>query len=170
LSVKFYGVIRRRGNQLSYRYSTLCGILPVTRQKYLCDAKKLLDPAHNKLKEIGFLADYKWGDTKPQSKSDWLIIYYPGKRAIEEIKEAQTYFKSPQLEVEYLPEPEPGVEKELEPLPLSPEPAKEQKGLTEEQGELVEKLVLLNVTKSVVEDLVRHFDNQFIRKLTLASF
>lgn len=47
-------------------------------------------------------------------------------------------------------------------------PLSEVKGLTEEQGELVEKLVLLNVTKSVAEDLVRHFDNQFIRKWTEA--
>jgi hypothetical protein len=177
LSIKFYGVIMRRGLKLSYRYSTLCGLLPVRRQKYLSDAKKLLDPAHEKLKETGFLADYKWGETSPQSKRDWLIIYYPGRRAREEIKEAITGFKSPQLEVEYLPafpseagkpEPEPELEEELEPLPLSSEPAKEQKELTEEQVELVEKLVQLNVTKSVAYDLVRHFDNQFIRKWTEA--
>ena len=44
LSVKFYGVIKRGGRKLSYRYSTLCDLLPATRQKYRSKRPKLVPP------------------------------------------------------------------------------------------------------------------------------
>lgn len=153
LGVKFYGVIMRKNKELSYRYSTLCDLLPAARQKYKSFAQRILDPAHEKLIRTGFLADCKWGETSPNTKGDWLITYYVGKRARDEFRKAKTYFKSPQLEFEALPEPEP--EEELEPL-------------TQEQEELVEKLSELNVSKVVADDLVRYFNLELIGKWTEA--
>jgi hypothetical protein len=161
LGVKFYGVIMRRDKELSYRYSTLCDLLPANRQKYLSKAKIVLDPAHKKLQKTGFLANYRWDYTSPKTKGDWLITYYVGERAREEVRKAKSYFKSPQLEfkTEALPEPEPErFEPELEEVEL----------LTQEQTDLVETLVGLNVTEKVAEDLVGYFDNDLIQKWTEA--
>ena len=80
LSVKFYGVITRGDRCVSYRYSTLCDLLPVTRQDYLSLAMRIIDPAHEKLKETEFIGNWKWEETPPgNSDSDWIIRYYPGK-------------------------------------------------------------------------------------------
>jgi hypothetical protein len=162
LGVKFFGVIMRKRKTLSYRYSTLCDLLPAARQKYLSDAKKSLDPAHKKLKETGFLADYDWDDTSPKTKGDWLITYLVGERAREEVRKAKNYFKSPQLEFETEALPEPKPER------FGPEPEEEVELLTQEQTELLEGLVELNVTENVARDLVGHFDNELIQKWTEA--
>jgi len=87
LSVKFYGLALKEGNCISYRYSTLCDLLPLTRQSYFSLAKKILDPAHKKLKETGFISNWSWEEVAQKSKEkDWLIRYYPGRRAREEIE------------------------------------------------------------------------------------
>jgi hypothetical protein len=166
LSVKFYGVITRRGKELSYRYSTLCDLLPATRQKYKSLAKQALDPAHEKLKETGFLADYRWGETSPKSKRDWLIIYYPGRRAYEEIKEAQTYFKSPQLEVEYLPEPE------TEPYEPEEEPAKTKPTQeAEAPSPIAQELTNRGITKAVAIDFAENFSQEYLaEKIALHDY
>jgi len=44
LSVKFYGLLIKRGRFISYKYSTLCSLLPIAQQKYLSRAKETLDP------------------------------------------------------------------------------------------------------------------------------
>jgi len=74
LSVKFYGLAMRRGKFISYKYSTLCDLLPITRQKYFSKVAKILDPAHKKLEDTKFLADWGWEELpqKGQGK-DWLI-------------------------------------------------------------------------------------------------
>jgi len=100
LSVKFYGLFTRRGKAISYKYSTICDLLPITRQKYLSDAKKLLDPAHSKLKDSGFLGGWDWEDTSIKENNDWLIKYYPGERAREEIEKFRL---GEQLELELPP-------------------------------------------------------------------
>lgn len=101
LGVKFYGLILRGGNCISYKYSTLCDLLPITRQNYFSLARKILDSAHKKLKETGFINDWGWEELPQKSgRKDWLVKYYPGKRAKEEI----TRFKAgDQLELEFLP-------------------------------------------------------------------
>jgi len=170
LSVKFYGVIMRKDKYFSYRYSTLCDLLPASRQKYFSWAKRILDPAHKKLKETGFLMDYCWNETSPKTKCDWLITYYVGNRAREEVSKSKVYFKSPEFEVDALPEPEPEIEveseAELEPeLEVEEEP---EEPLTPEQVELAGKLVELNVSKIVASDLVRYSDLEFIREWTEA--
>jgi len=86
LSVKFYGVIARGNKCISYKYSTLCDLLPVTRQHYLSLAMRVMEPAHEKLKKTKFLENYEWEEiSSDNSGSDWIIRYYPGKRAKEEI-------------------------------------------------------------------------------------
>jgi len=87
LSVKFYRLTTKGGEFISYRYLTLCDLLPIARQKYLSYAKKSLDPAHKKLKETGFISNWSWEEVAQKSKEkDWLIRYYPGRRAREEIE------------------------------------------------------------------------------------
>ena len=87
LSVKFYGLIRKGGKFISYKYSTLCSLLPITQQRHMSKAKQVLDPTHNKLKETGFLEGWDWEELPQEGKEkDWLIRYYPGKRAREEIE------------------------------------------------------------------------------------
>ncbi len=100
LSVKFYGLLIRKGSFLSYKYSTICELLPITRQKYLSLAKKILDPSHEKLRETGFLTDWDWDETPSRGDNDWLIKYYPGKRAKEEIEK---FSLGEQLELELPP-------------------------------------------------------------------
>jgi hypothetical protein len=86
LSVKFYGVIMRGDRCVSYRYSTLCDLLPITRQHYRSLALRIMDPAHEKLKDSTFLGNYEWEELSlSNGDNDWLIRYYPGKRAKEEI-------------------------------------------------------------------------------------
>jgi hypothetical protein len=181
LGVKFYGVIKRRGSCLSYRYSTLCDLLPATRQNYLSWAKRILDPAHEKLKETGFLTDYRWGETSPKTKGDWVIIYYPGKRAREEIKKAQTYFKSPQLEVEYLPEPEPEAEPaKTRPTPVesrkspdSRDPAKRGGKIETEEtlSPIAQELINRGITKAVALDFADSFpDDYLLEKIELHDY
>jgi hypothetical protein len=56
LGIKFYGV----GSQgfIRYKYSTLCQLLPITRQQYLSKAKEILNPSHEELRRTAFLKDY----------------------------------------------------------------------------------------------------------------
>lgn len=85
LGVKFYGLFRNGWSHISYKYSKLCDLLPITRQKYLSDAKRILNPAHEQLQETGFLEKYVWRQSK-QDKDNWVIEYYPGERAREEFR------------------------------------------------------------------------------------
>ena len=99
LSVKFYGLFMKNGKVIFYKYSTICELLPITRQKYLSDAKKLLEPAHSKLKNTGFLEDWDWKESGAKDDNDWLIRYYPGEKAKKEIEKynlgEQLEFKLP---------------------------------------------------------------------------
>ena len=174
LGVKFYGVVKRGGKSLSYRYSNLCDLLPATQQKYCSLAKQALNPAHEKLKASGFLAGYRWDDTK--TKGDWLITYFVGKRVREEIKKFKEYYEPTKDEPQALPEPEliPAPEEILEPEPKpkhtrkaeakpeAPEQA-ESKPVIEE-SDLADQLVAHTVSKSVAEELVRNFDHELIRE------
>ncbi|MBI4707740.1 MAG: replication initiator protein A [Candidatus Omnitrophica bacterium] len=194
LSVKFYGVIMRGGRKLSYRYSTLCDLLPATRQKYRSKAKQILDPAHEKLKETGFLADYRWPSTS-KTKGDWLIIYYPGSRVREEIEKSKTYFKLPELpepELEYLPEPESEAEPaKPKPTPVEsprlrspqsvtrkrgtpPQPPLKEGGYREEEEALspiAQELINRGITKAVALDFADSFPEDYLlEKIALHDY
>ena len=97
LGVKFYGLIRAGYTSLGYRYSTLCQLLPLTRQRYLSRARQILDPAHEELLRADFLEDVQWVDATPSEAEsaedveslagDWLITYVPGERARAEVEQ-----------------------------------------------------------------------------------
>jgi hypothetical protein len=82
LGVKFYGL--SKGQALRYRYSTICQLLPTTRQRYLSLAKRILDPGHEELKSTHFLSDYQWEPIAGE-KGDWYLHYWPGQRAMDKI-------------------------------------------------------------------------------------
>jgi len=92
LGVKFFGLPKNQP-YVRYKYSTLCQLLPITRQKYLSAAKQKLDPAHRELKRTEFLADYCWEKneviTGYKELSDWYLTYYPGKQAKREMRKAK---------------------------------------------------------------------------------
>jgi hypothetical protein len=84
LGVKFYGALQSGQAYVCYKYSTLCDLLPITRQSYLSRAKEKLEPAHAELRSTKFLRKVIW--RRGRSSNDWLILYYPGERALEEAK------------------------------------------------------------------------------------
>ena len=70
LGVKFYGLRAPKAPGLRYAYSTVCALLPVKRYRYLSDAHRQLDPAHqaahrHRLPRAGGVAD--GGGAHPQS-------------------------------------------------------------------------------------------------------
>jgi len=86
LGVKFYGLLRRGGGaqpRIQYRYSTLCQLLPLTRQRHPSKAREKLGPAHEELIKTGFLADVEWqaAAAREGEEPDWLLVYAPGPRA-----------------------------------------------------------------------------------------
>ena len=83
LGVKFFRVAENPHPWIRYRYSTLCGILPVARRQYRSQATQQLGEAHSELIGGGFLAAVKVRAI-PQPR-DWHITYYPGERALNEI-------------------------------------------------------------------------------------
>lgn len=151
LSVKFYGILMRRGSFLSYKYSTICELLPITRQKYFSLAKKILDPSHEKLKESGFLADWNWDETLDKGDNDWLIKYYPGERAKEEIERFRV---GEQLEFDISPR----RDKEV---------AKEKMELTElsaEKSSVAERLTRRGITQITARKLTRAYSTSQIQR------
>ncbi len=101
LGVKFYGLLRRRGGEaedarprIQYRYSTLCQLLPLTRQRHPSKAREKLAPAHEELIQTGFLADVEWREAATRDpdgggqEPDWLLVYVPGPRAWAEARGA----------------------------------------------------------------------------------
>lgn len=93
LGVKFYRILQGSTGDtlhpqyLRYRYSTLCQLLPITRQRHLSKAQEKLEPAHEELKRTGFLSKVIWRKGKGKGRlhePDWFISYYPGEKAREE--------------------------------------------------------------------------------------
>lgn len=81
LGLRFYGL--RHSPYAKYRYSELCTMLPLGRQRYLSKAKQNLDGAHRELASTGFLAAVEWHPIA--GERDWTMLYYPGERAQAEI-------------------------------------------------------------------------------------
>jgi len=89
LGLQFYGL---GGKPYKIDYRRLCQVLPIIEQKYLSKAIQNLEPAHKELVKKGFLSKVKWN-----KQPNWTIVYYPGRKAKEEIKiagsEKQLEFK-----------------------------------------------------------------------------
>lgn len=94
LGVKLYGIYQQRRPNLRYKYSTLCQLIPIKRQRYYSKAREKLESAHRKLVSTGFIKEPQWEPT--QGKNDWFIFYEPGPRAIDEIER----FKPPERQME----------------------------------------------------------------------
>jgi len=101
LGVEFYGLRNKREKFICYRYSKLCQLLPVTPHEYISLAKQQLDPGNNELRDTGFISKYDWSEN---GKKDWLIYYWPGERAKEEMRRAKIKSINNRTE-EYLPGP-----------------------------------------------------------------
>ena len=86
LGVKFYGLRNKREKFICYRYSKLCQLLPVTPHEYISLAKQQIDPGNNELRDTGFISKFDWSEN---GNKDWLIYYWPGERAKEEMKKGK---------------------------------------------------------------------------------
>ena len=75
----------KRENFICYRYSKLSQLLPVTPHKYISLAKQQLDSGNHELQDTGFISKFDWSEN---GNKDWLIYYWPGERAKEEMKRA----------------------------------------------------------------------------------
>src|SRR5665648_314317 len=144
LGIKFYGVRNKKEGFIRYKYSTLCQLLPVTPHSYISSSKRQLNPGNNELRDTGFISKYEWSEN---GNDDWLIYYWPGERAKEEMKRAKVLSINGR-EGEYLP----GLKKE------------EVKIFSEEQVDLVNKLFELNVSKITAEKLIKNNDQELIKK------
>jgi len=143
LGVKFYGIRNKKEDHIRYKYSTLCQLLPITRKKYISMAKQQLNPSNDELKETGFISKYEWSETR---RKNWIIYYWPGERAKEEMKRAKIRIVDLQTE-EYLPEPKRGLG-----------------NFSQEQNDLINKLAKLNISRITAEGLIINYDQQLIEK------
>ncbi|MBE3088781.1 MAG: replication initiator protein A [Actinobacteria bacterium] len=143
LGVMFYGIRNKKEDFIRFKYSTLCQLLPVIPYRYISSAKQQLDPSNNELRDTGFISKFDWNEN---GNKDWLIYYWPGERAKEEIKRAKIKSIDDRTE-EYLP----GLKEEV-------------KIFSEEQAELVNKLLELNVSKVTAENLIKNNNQELIEK------
>jgi len=143
LGVKFYGLRNKREKFICYRYSKLCQLLPVTPHEYISLAKQQLDPGNNELRDTGFISKFDWSEN---GNKDWLIYYWPGEKAKEEMKRAK--IKSINNRTgEYLPGPK-----------------EEVKTFSKEQVDLVNRLLEINISKVTAESLIKSNDQVLIEK------
>ncbi len=84
LGVKFYSARLQGGACVHYRYSNLCSLIPLKRQRYLSKAREKLEPAHRELLAAGFLEEAAW---LQMSRGDWIVRYSPGPRAQRELEQ-----------------------------------------------------------------------------------
>ena len=149
LGVKFYGLRNKRKNRLCYRYSKLSQLLPVTPFKQLSRAKQQLDPAHNELKNTGFISRFEWSEN---GKKDWLIYYWPGERAKKEMKDNRVkqldFNENNYLNGSGISDKDIDIKKQTE---------------SDYNHDLVDKLVGLNVSKITASKLVKKYNNELIK-------
>ena len=143
LGVKFYGIRNKREDFLRFKYDTLCQLLPLTPYRYFSDAKRQLNSGNDELKDSGFISEYEWSKN---GNKDWLIRYWPGERAKEEMKRAKIKSIDDRTE-EYLPGPK-----------------EEVKIFSKERADLVDKLIKLNVSKITAENIIKNNDQKAIVK------
>jgi hypothetical protein len=146
LGIKFYGIRNKKEGFIRYKYSTLCQLLPVTPHEYISSAKRQLNSGNNELRDTGFISKFDWSEN---GNGDWLIYYWPGERAKEEMKRVRV-FTNHQEEG------------------LLPESKEQVKIFSEEQVNLVNKLLELNVSKVTAEKLIKNNDQGLIEKWTEA--
>jgi hypothetical protein len=152
LGVKFYGIRNKEGCPICFKYSTLCQLLPVTPYRYFSDAKRQLNSGNDELKDTGFISKYEWSEN---GKKNWLIKFWPGERAKEEIRRPETKNINNRTR-EYLPGAKEEVKKFSKDLSACNAQA--------EQINLINKLVKINVSKVTAENLIKSNDQELIKK------
>ena len=149
LGVKFYGLRNKRGAFICYRYSKLCKLFPVTKQKYFSLAKQQLDPGNEELKNTGFISQFKWSEN---GKKDWLIYYWPGERAKKEMKDNRVkkldFNDNNYLNGSDISDEEVDIKKQTE---------------SDHDNNLINKLIDLNVSKITASRLVKKYNNETIK-------
>jgi hypothetical protein len=149
LGVKFYGLRNKKDSFLCYKYSKLCQLLPVTRQKYYSLAKQQLDPGNEELKNTGFISQFKWSEN---GKKDWLLYYWPGERAKKEMKDSRVkqldFNDNNYLNGSDIPEEETNIKKQPE---------------SDHNNDLINKLVSINVSKITATRLVKKYKSDVIK-------
>ena len=143
LGVKFYGIRNKKGCSICYKYDTLCQLLPLIPYRFISDAKRQLNSGNDELKDSGFISEYDWSKN---GNKDWLICYWPGERAKEEIRRAEMRAIDFQRG-EYLPGPK-----------------EEVKEFSKEQITLINQLVKINVSKVTAEKLIKKNEQEAIVK------
>ena len=153
LGVKFYGLRNKREKFICYKYSKLCQLLPVTPHEYISLAKQQLDPGNNELRTTGFISKFDWSEN---GNKDWLIYYWPGERAKEEMKRAKIKSIDDRTE-EYLPG--------AKPVCVRTRTGREEViKYSKEQITLIDQLVKINVSKITAENLIEKNDQELIKK------
>jgi len=160
LGVKFYGALNKGLSHVSYRYSTLCQLLPLTRHTYPSYVKRQLEPAHEELCQTEFLAEVIW-ERLDGSENDWVIHYHPGSRAKREI---QRYALPEQSAAE-------GVGTILQGAPGDGDDQGGQLSFEErrlplqdsDSPNLLERLRALGVTEKVAREIVATCKGEFIK-------
>jgi hypothetical protein len=170
LGVKFYGMGIHPF--IRYRYSNLCLLLPLTRHRYISQAKQKLQLAHQELIRTGFFAKVEW-DAIPGEGHDWYVSYWPGQRAKEEIQclPRQLALIPEGVKEATLDDQSAVVANQLPPRRTSSsassrtsrkKSAKGKSELTKTQQELVKQMEELGVSRTSAEDLVRQAYPQII--------
>jgi len=152
LGVKFYGLRNKREKFICYKYSKLCQLLPLTPHKYISLAKQQINPGNNELQDTGFISKFDWNEN---GNKDWLIYYWPGERAKEEMKRAK--IKSINDRTPVCVQARTGREEYL------PGPKEEVIKYSKEQITLINQLVEINVSKITAENLIKNNDQELIK-------
>jgi hypothetical protein len=164
LGVKFYRIIREGLECLRYRYSTLCQLLPIARQRYLSKAKGRLEPAHRELQKTGFLKDVLWEPTSEEE--DWFIYYYPGPRAIAEAGHYQLPEDILTIEEQEIGPETQGRGQEQEKLPSSQ--SQDQEVYHEQLGLGLEEIEIKGLVQHMIEVLGDEHSRPFYAKVARA--
>ncbi|HGE72000.1 TPA: hypothetical protein ENX78_14270 [Candidatus Poribacteria bacterium] len=140
LSLQFYGT---GGKPYSIDYHKLCQVLPIVEQKYLSKAIQNLESAHEELIKKNFISKAEWCE-----KPNWTIVYYPGKKAKEELKSAET---ENQLKVELsISDGKQAIDSEIE--------------LSQDKSEIIENLIQKGIAKTTAIRLANNYSDDRLRR------
>jgi hypothetical protein len=128
------------------RYDELCQFLGITKYKAQSRIKQQLDPSFKELQIQGFLADWDYDENKLHRTYN--ITWQAGDRFYKSrklLKQREKHLTRPALKQTIKPTQKP------------------KQTLTRSETNLIQKLTNLNVSKSVAENLVKIYNNEFIR-------
>jgi len=140
LSLQFYGT---GGEPYSIDYHKLCQVLPISEQKYLSKAIQNLESAHKELIKKGFILKAEW-----HKQPNWMIIYYPGRKAKEELKSA-------------------GTERQLEfklPMSSGKQVTDNKIELSQDRSDIVESLIQKGIIRTTAVKLAGNYSDEQLKR------